>query len=245
MVLTVRRRTSTARPVVLRSRPSLQSAGTRVSTGSGRSKAAFGPVRSKSCAPRSGLNCAPAFLPVQQDAGRPRSGTPASRSTSSNGEPRRVPGPQPGSRGHGVVARLPDDGVVVAQHAEGVRRPPTVGVHVVDVGGDAVGGQGVARTSRGTSGPPRPCTGDGAGVVLGRDHEGAGVPDSDGGLVGERRGSSSRGGANQTCDRVAGLVPLTWPRTTRGSSRRLRGRTRRPPFHSLVRTGVHAPPLIC
>ena len=53
-------------------------------------------------------------------------------------QPRRVAGPPAGLARDDVVARVPDDGVVVAEHAEVVRRGAAVGVDVVDVERDAV-----------------------------------------------------------------------------------------------------------
>ena len=66
-------------------------------------------------------------------------------------EPRRgAAGPADAAR-HDVVAGLPDDGVVVAEHAERVGRLAAVRVDVVDVGGDAVGGERVDVRLRRTS----------------------------------------------------------------------------------------------
>jgi hypothetical protein len=54
-----------------------------------------------------------------------------------------VAGPPAGLARDDVVAGVPDDGVVVAQHSERVRRLATLRVDVIDVERDAVGGQGV------------------------------------------------------------------------------------------------------
>ena len=55
--------------------------------------------------------------------------------------------------GHGVVAGVPEDRVVVAQDAEVVRRGPPVGVDVVHVEWDAVGGEGIGVEDKGEFGP--------------------------------------------------------------------------------------------
>ena len=58
-------------------------------------------------------------------------------------QPRRVARAPARLAGHDVVARVPDDRVVVAEHAEVVGRRAAVGVDVVDVEGDAVRAQRV------------------------------------------------------------------------------------------------------
>ena len=54
------------------------------------------------------------------------------------GEPRRGPGHHAGLAGDDVVARVPDDGVVVAEHAEMVGSDAARGIDVVDVVRDPV-----------------------------------------------------------------------------------------------------------
>src|SRR5829696_8978470 len=56
-------------------------------------------------------------------------------------EPVGVAGGSTGLAGDDVVARVPDDALVVAEHAELVRRGPVARVDVVDVGADPVLGQ--------------------------------------------------------------------------------------------------------
>ena len=92
-------------------------------------------------------------------------------------EPGRVAGTPPGLARDDVVAGVPEDGVVVAEHAEVVGRRAAVAVDVVDVERDAVGvkrvGVEVEVLRRGDARLRRRR----AGVVLGREdqHAPAGV----------------------------------------------------------------------
>jgi hypothetical protein len=110
-----------------------------------------------------------------------------------------------------VVAPVPDDRVVVAQHAEVVGRPPPPGVDVIHVVVDPVRGEGVLVERQVVGGLGAGVDGGCSGAVLGGEDQDVGVVGVLHHIEGDALGGLAAA-AEPVPDGVPCLSPGVWPR---------------------------------